>query len=48
MIDLTQAEMDSLDAESYSMYLAYGEIEPMKLTEKDYESYLKSYLTFDL
>ena len=48
MVNLTQMEMEALSPEDYSMFLAYGEIEPVKLNEKDYESYYKSYIKFDL
>jgi len=48
MVNLTQMEIDALSPEDYSMFLAYGEIEPVKLNEKDYESYYKSYIKFDL
>ena len=48
MVNLTQMELDDLSPEEYSMFLAYGEINPLKLNEKDYESYYKSYIKFDL
>tara|TARA_R100001443_G_scaffold111299_3_gene123977 strand:+ start:3469 stop:3615 length:147 start_codon:yes stop_codon:yes gene_type:complete len=48
MHNLTQPEIERLDAEQYSMFLAYGEIQPENIKESDYESFLKSQRLFDL
>tara|TARA_Y100001963_G_scaffold156333_1_gene249651 strand:- start:3519 stop:3665 length:147 start_codon:yes stop_codon:yes gene_type:complete len=48
MENLTQSQIEQLDEEEYSYYLAFGESPPKKLNEEEYERYLKSHLIFDL
>jgi hypothetical protein len=49
MPDLTQFEIEQLDADLYSNFLAYGStlVQP-ELTEAEYEEYLLSNIEFDL
>jgi hypothetical protein len=46
--DLTQAEVEQLDPNDYSNYLAYGPQLQPDLSDDEYEDYLKSYQMFDL
>jgi hypothetical protein len=46
--DLTQAEVEQLDPNDYSNYLAYGSVLQPDLSDDEYEDYLKSYQMFDL
>ena len=46
--DLTQAEVEQLDPNDYSNYLAYGPPLQPELPDEEYEEYLKSYRQFDL
>lgn len=46
--DLTQPEIEALDPESYSHYLAFGVPLSMELTEEEYEAWLESHRMFDL
>lgn len=46
--DLTQEEIEALDPESYSNFLAFGEPLMPELTEEEYEEYIQSHRLFDL
>lgn len=46
--DLAQAEIDELDAESYSNFLAFGDPPVVELPEDEYEAWLESHRIFDL
>ena len=48
LTDLTQAEIDELDAEQYSNYLAFGPLLAPEVPDEEYQAYIESYRTFDL
>jgi len=49
MPDLMMSEIEELNEEDYSYFLAHGETEDKeKQKELEYESYLKSHRQFDL
>lgn len=47
--DLTHEELEALDPESYSNYLAFGEVlMPEFKDDEEYEAYLESHRQYDL
>lgn len=49
MPNLTQPEIEQLNPEEYSNYLAFGEsLLPAKLTEAEYEEYILAQREFDV
>lgn len=48
--DLTQAEIEALRPDEYSLYLAFGStLDPYKdLTDEEYADYIQSHREFDL
>ena len=46
--DLTQAEIEALDPESYSNFVAFGDPLMPEVSDEDYEAWLEQHRIFDL